>query len=44
EMRRTGETGDGMALTGLVLGWLSVAGWLVFLGLFGLLAVVATSG
>ncbi|MCX4478733.1 DUF1707 and DUF4190 domain-containing protein [Streptomyces cellulosae] len=43
EIRRTGEAGDGMALTGLVLGWLSVAGWLVFLGLFGLLAVVATS-
>ncbi len=44
EIRRTGEAGDGMALTGLVLGWLSVAGWLVFLGLFGLLAVLATSG
>ncbi len=44
EIRRTGEAGDGMALTGLVLGWLSVAGWLVLLGLFGLLAVSATSG
>jgi hypothetical protein len=31
EMRRTGERGDGLAMTGLVLGWLSVAGWaLVF--------------
>lgn len=44
EIRRTGEAGDGMALTGLVLGWLSVAGWLIFLGLFGMLAVAATSG
>ncbi|MFF9125891.1 DUF1707 and DUF4190 domain-containing protein [Streptomyces sp. NPDC014889] len=29
EMRRTGEGGDGLALAGLVLGWLSVAGWAV---------------
>ncbi|MEZ3177383.1 DUF1707 and DUF4190 domain-containing protein [Streptomyces pimonensis] len=42
EMRRTGEGGDGFALTGLVLGWLSVAGWALFLGLFGLVAVLAT--
>ncbi|WP_443064141.1 DUF1707 and DUF4190 domain-containing protein [Streptomyces sp. NBC_00566] len=27
EIRRTGEDGDGLALTGLVLGWLSVGGW-----------------
>ncbi|MEU9389025.1 DUF1707 and DUF4190 domain-containing protein [Streptomyces sp. NPDC048324] len=27
EMQRTGERGDGMAVTGLALGWLSVAGW-----------------
>ena len=27
EIRRTGEGGDGLALTGLVLGWLSTAGW-----------------
>ncbi|CAL9463715.1 hypothetical protein C1708_13560 [Streptomyces sp. DH-12] len=44
EMRRTGESGDGMALTGLVLGWLSVAGWVMFLGLVGLLAAVAPLG
>ncbi|MFH8802486.1 DUF1707 and DUF4190 domain-containing protein [Streptomyces sp. NPDC017936] len=31
EIRRTGEGGDGFALAGLVLGWLSVAGWAVFL-------------
>lgn len=41
EIRRTGEGGDGLALTGLVLGWLSVAGWAVFLSLFALLAVAA---
>ncbi|MEU9332010.1 DUF1707 and DUF4190 domain-containing protein [Streptomyces sp. NPDC048290] len=38
EMRRTGESGEGFAVTGLVLGWLSVAGWAVFL-----LAVVAAA-
>ncbi|MGW3119185.1 DUF1707 and DUF4190 domain-containing protein [Streptomyces sp. NPDC001107] len=27
EMQRTGERGEGFAMTGLVLGWLSVAGW-----------------
>nr|WSY57815.1 DUF1707 and DUF4190 domain-containing protein [Streptomyces sp. NBC_00886] len=27
EIRRTGEGGDGFALTGLILGWLSIAGW-----------------
>nr|WP_320784715.1 DUF1707 and DUF4190 domain-containing protein [Streptomyces sp. CRN 30] len=27
EMRRTGERGEGMAMTGVVLGWMSVAGW-----------------
>ncbi|MFC8514281.1 DUF1707 and DUF4190 domain-containing protein [Streptomyces sp. NPDC057257] len=27
EMQRTGERGEGLAMTGLVLGWLSVAGW-----------------
>lgn len=43
EMRRTGEGGDGFAVTGLVLGWLSIAGWAVFLGFVGLLAVVAGS-
>ncbi|WP_069814791.1 DUF1707 and DUF4190 domain-containing protein [Streptomyces sp. TP-A0874] len=26
EIRRTGESGDGMALAGLVIGWLSIAG------------------
>ncbi|MEV7285457.1 DUF1707 and DUF4190 domain-containing protein [Streptomyces sp. NPDC093252] len=31
EMRRTGESGEGFAITGLVLGWLSMAGWAIFL-------------
>jgi hypothetical protein len=31
EIRRTGESGDGVAMAGLILGWLSVAGWTVFL-------------
>ncbi|MDT3724202.1 DUF1707 and DUF4190 domain-containing protein [Streptomyces sp. DSM 41972] len=41
EIRRTGEAGDGFALTGLVLGWLSVVGWMAFLSLFAVLAVLA---
>ncbi|MET7681341.1 DUF1707 and DUF4190 domain-containing protein [Streptomyces sp. NPDC005423] len=40
EIRRTGEGGDGFALTGLVLGWLAVAGWSVLLVF---LVVVAAS-
>nr|WP_128379219.1 DUF1707 and DUF4190 domain-containing protein [Streptomyces cavernae] len=31
EIRRTGERGDGLAVTGLVLGWLSIAGWALLL-------------
>ncbi|POX41806.1 hypothetical protein C3486_07635 [Streptomyces sp. Ru73] len=27
EIRRSGERGDGMALTGVVLGWLAIGGW-----------------
>ncbi|MEU6255184.1 DUF1707 and DUF4190 domain-containing protein [Streptomyces sp. NPDC047043] len=27
EMQRSGERGEGLAMTGLVLGWMSVAGW-----------------
>ncbi|MFH0516598.1 DUF1707 and DUF4190 domain-containing protein [Streptomyces sp. M41] len=33
EIRRSGETGDTLALTGLVLGWLSTAGWAILLAL-----------
>ncbi|MFF7332762.1 DUF4190 domain-containing protein [Streptomyces sp. NPDC008150] len=40
EIRRTGEQGDGFALAGLIMGWLSVAGW----ALFVLLMVAAFSG
>ncbi|MEV3860267.1 DUF4190 domain-containing protein [Streptomyces sp. NPDC050095] len=31
EIRRTGEQGDGMAVGGLVLGWLTIAGWALLL-------------
>lgn len=44
EIRRTGEAGDGFVLTGLVLGWLSVAGWVVFLSFFVLLAALVGTG
>jgi hypothetical protein len=42
EIQRTGEGGDGLALLGLVLGWMSVAAWTVFLTL--LLAVAIGGG
>lgn len=41
EIRRSGEGGDGFALTGLVLGWLSVAGWALIL--IFLIAAAASS-
>ncbi len=41
EMRRTGEGGDGLALTGLVLGWLCVAGWAAVLTLAMVAAVLS---
>ncbi|MET7483173.1 DUF1707 and DUF4190 domain-containing protein [Streptomyces sp. NPDC005538] len=43
EIRRTDEGGDGMALTGLVFGWLSVAGWGLLI-LLGLIAATVSSG
>ena len=42
EMERTGESGDGLALTGLVFGWLSIAAWTVLMTL--LVAVGLASG
>lgn len=30
QIRRTGEAGDGLAVTGLILGWLAVVLWLLF--------------
>ncbi|MEU6239546.1 DUF1707 and DUF4190 domain-containing protein [Streptomyces sp. NPDC047024] len=41
EIRHTGEDGDGLALIGIVLGWLSTAGWTVF---WALLIVAAATG
>ncbi|MEU6395111.1 DUF1707 and DUF4190 domain-containing protein [Streptomyces sp. NPDC046939] len=31
EIKRTGEQGDGMAVAGIVLGWLTIVGWVLFL-------------
>jgi hypothetical protein len=42
QIRKTGEEGDGMATAGLVIGWLSIAGWAMFLLL--LTATVVGSG
>jgi len=44
EIRRADDIGDGLALIGLVLGWMSVAGWALVVGLAGLLAVLAGPG
>lgn len=41
EIRRTGEGGDALALTGLVLGWLSTAGWAVLVALMLVAAAVS---
>lgn len=41
EIRRTGERGDGLALTGLVLGWLSTGGWALVLVLLSVVAVAS---
>ncbi|MFJ1753175.1 DUF1707 and DUF4190 domain-containing protein [Kitasatospora sp. NPDC088134] len=40
QIRRTREAGDGLAVFGLILGWLSMAGW----ALFSLLFLLAASG
>lgn len=42
EIERTGEGGDGLALTGLVFGWLSIAAWSILMTL--LIAVGLASG
>lgn len=42
EIKRTGEGGDGFALAGIILGWLSVAGWAFFLVLIAVLETSAT--
>lgn len=44
EIRRTGEAGDGFALTGLILGWLSVAGLALLMVLIMVFAAAAGSG
>ncbi|MGX1560146.1 DUF1707 and DUF4190 domain-containing protein [Streptomyces sp. NPDC055506] len=41
EIRSRGELGDGLALTGLVLGWLSTAGWALVLVLLAVVSIVA---
>jgi Domain of unknown function (DUF4190)/Domain of unknown function (DUF1707) len=43
EIRRTDEGGDGMALTGLVFGWLSLTGWALLI-LLSLIAATASPG
>jgi hypothetical protein len=42
EIERTGEGGDGLALTGLVFGWLSIAAWSILMTL--MIAVGLASG
>ena len=46
QIRQTGEAGDGLAVTGLILGWLAVVLWLLFwvFVLVGFAAFSHTSG
>ncbi|WP_432118398.1 DUF1707 and DUF4190 domain-containing protein [Streptomyces sp. bgisy032] len=41
EIRSRGELGEGLALTGLVLGWLSTAGWALVVVLLTLVSLAA---
>ncbi|MEU6377518.1 DUF1707 and DUF4190 domain-containing protein [Streptomyces sp. NPDC046909] len=41
EIQRSGEGGDGMALLGLVLGWMSIAAWTLILTLLVAAALVS---
>jgi hypothetical protein len=41
EIRRTGEGGDGLALTGLILGWLATGGWALVLTLMVMAGLAA---
>ncbi len=43
-IRRSGEEGEGLALAGLVLGWVGVALWVLFIGFIVLTAVAMTHG
>jgi hypothetical protein len=43
EIRRSGERGEGFALTGLVLGWMSVGGWALIVTIL-IVAGLASSG
>ncbi|MFM9446598.1 DUF1707 and DUF4190 domain-containing protein [Streptomyces acidiscabies] len=38
EIQRTGEGGEGFAMAGIILGWLSIAGWAAFILLMVLIA------
>ncbi|MEU5988273.1 DUF4190 domain-containing protein [Spirillospora sp. NPDC047418] len=46
QIKRTGEGGHGMAVTGLILGYLVSAGWLIFwvLYILGIAMFAASSG
>ncbi|CAL9482765.1 hypothetical protein SUDANB105_03052 [Streptomyces sp. enrichment culture] len=44
EIRRSDEGGDGLALIGLVLGWVSVVGWALLVGLVALVTALSGPG
>jgi hypothetical protein len=44
QIRRTGERGDGMAIAGLVLGYLGIIGWTLFILLFAVTAASSSGG
>ncbi|MFD0995500.1 peptidyl-prolyl cis-trans isomerase B (cyclophilin B) [Pseudoclavibacter chungangensis] len=43
QIKRTGEGGKALAIVGLVLGYLGVAGWLIFWILFVVIGSIGTS-
>ena len=43
QINRTGEGGQGLAITGLILGYLSLVGWIIYLSLLGLVFIDASA-
>jgi hypothetical protein len=44
QIRRTGEAGSGLAMTGLILGWLAIAMWVLFIAVGAFAAMSLTRG
>ncbi len=44
QIRRTGEAGSGLAMTGLILGWLAITMWVLFIAVGAFAAMSFTHG